>query len=727
VEAVLTAPTGHTPAQDFTATSGRVLQYLHETIGLDAWVVGRRQGEDWIILNSDAPELVGTTFPWVYTLCARVHRGDANWATPDVDQVPELVAARDKIGIPIRSFVTVPLRSDDGELLGTLCGVGYEIADASLVDNRGELGVFGDVLGSLLSVELRLEREARHRQVAELDAQTDPLTGLGNRRRWDEQLRIEEDRCRRYGSSAAVFTVDVNGLKTVNDRWGHDAGDALLRQLADVLRQECRPGDVVARLGGDEFAVLLAEAQEEQANLVAGRLRDAFATANTSAALGVAVRGRGGLPAAWREADARMYEQKRGTAASEPSRPPRSFGRLEDGNERVIQELLSMARHHLGADLVFLGRFEGRYRVLRAIQSGRPLPVGPGHTTELANTICQRITTGDLPCAIPNTAANPMIADILKDEELPVGAHLGVPVTLPGGRLYGTVCCVSHAANPRFDDAAVSFMHSVAASLGRVLISEEVAAAGRRQLLVDIDEMLGRRAVTMAYQPVVDLRDGRLQGVEALARFENTSRTTAQWFQDAAAVERTSELELATARAALEESARWPGDLWLNLSASVIVSPAAVALLHGRDLSHIVVEVSEREQVADYAGVAHALAPWRAQGLRLAVDDAGAGFSSLRHVLELTPEVIKLDISLVRGMPTDSARRALVSALVAFADEAGAQVVAEGIETEAELEALKGTGVVFGQGFLLGGALAAGDHEKLLRRSPVPQREPSPS
>jgi diguanylate cyclase (GGDEF)-like protein len=720
---------GRTGTQDFAATSGRVLRYLRTTIGLDTWLVGRRQGEDWLVLTADTPELEGARFLWKDTLCARVHQGLAEWATEDVDAVPALVEARDQLGIPIRSFVTVPLRSDDGELLGTLCGVGYAPAPGAFDDSQAQLETFGDLLGSLLSAELRLEREARHREVAELDAQTDPLTGLGNRRRWDEQLRIEEQRCQRYGSSAAILTLDVNGLKAVNDRWGHDAGDALLRQMSDVLRQECRPGDVVARLGGDEFAVLLAEASAEQAEVVAERLQRAFEQANTSAALGLAVRGRGGLSAAWRDADARMYEQKRGaTHREQPTRPPpASFGRLEDGNERVIQELLSLARHHVGADLVFLGRFEGRHRVMRAIESARALPVGPGHTTELANTICHQITTGELPCAIPDTTREPLAALAAAEAALPVGAHLGVPVRLPGGRLYGTVCCVSHDPNPRFDEEAVAFMRSIAESLGRVLISEEVAAAGRRQLLGDIDDMLGRDAVTMAYQPVIDLRSGAVQGVEALARFDNHSRSTAQWFEDAAAVERTSELEVATATAALQESRLWPGGLWLNLSASVIVSPAVVSLFAGQDLSRIVVEVSEREQVSDYAGVVHALAPWRDQGLRLAVDDAGAGFSSLRHVLELTPEVIKLDISLVQGLATDPARRALVTALVAFADEAGAVVVAEGIETEAELHALKTTGVVFGQGFLLGRALAAGAHEQLLRSAPDPRREPAPS
>jgi EAL domain-containing protein (putative c-di-GMP-specific phosphodiesterase class I) len=225
----------------------------------------------------------------------------------------------------------------------------------------------------------------------------------------------------------------------------------------------------------------------------------------------------------------------------------------------------------------------------------------------------------------------------------------------------------------------------------------------------------------MAYQPIVDLCTGRVRGVEALARFVDSSRTTTQWFDDAARVERTSELELLTARAALSESADWPGDLWLNLSASVLLSPAVGGLLEGRDLSRVVVEVSEHEEVADYAGVRLALAPWRERGLRLAVDDAGAGFSSLRHVLELAPDIIKLDISLVQNLSSDASRRALVTALVAFAAEAGAVVVAEGVETEEELLALRGSGVSLGQGYHLGRALPADEHVQTLEELPPPR------
>jgi diguanylate cyclase (GGDEF)-like protein len=694
---------------DFPRRAARALQHLQDTIGLDDWAVGRVQGEEWVLLSAlgDANE-PGTRSAWKGTLCYQVETHQAEWVTPDVDAAPALARARDALGVPIKAFVSVGLRGERGELLATLCGVGLAPAGPDLLSCRGQLDTVADLLGALLSAELRLEREARQREVAELNSQTDALTGLGNRRRWDEQLGLEEERCRKHGSSAAVLTVDLNGLKVVNDTWGHDAGDAMLRQLAIVLRRELRSSDVLVRLGGDEFAALLAEVSREQVDELANRLRLALIAAQTPASVGVAMRGADGLGAAWRAADSHMYEQKRYAIPLLPLQPTPNLATVDPSHEGLIQELLTLARTHVGAEIAFIGRFDGDVRVMRAVQSSLPLPIAPGHTEGLETTYCQKIVLGELPRAIPDTSLNPVAMSLPVTTQLPIGSYLGVPVTLPVSGFYGTLCCVSRHTSPQFDGKAVAFLESVAGSMSRVLQAEETDRAGRRQVLVEVDSLLQHNALTMAYQPVVDLLTGQVGGLEALTRFHDQTRTTTQWFEDAARVERTAELELRTAGMALAESAAWPGDLWLNLSASVLVSPAAVHLFEGRDLHRIVLEVSEHEEVADYTGVLRALAPLRARGLRLAVDDAGAGFSSLRHVLELAPDIIKLDITLVRGLPTDLKRRALVSALVAFAAESGSLVVAEGIETQAELDALHAVGVKLGQGYFLGRALPAG-------------------
>ena len=112
-------------------------------------------------------------------------------------------------------------------------------------------------------------------------------------------------------------------------------------------------------------------------------------------------------------------------------------------------------------------------------------------------------------------------------------------------------------------------------------------------------------------------------------------------------------------------------------------------------------EITEHEPVEDYEELAGALRPLRELGVRIAIDDAGAGYASLRHTLALAPDIVKVDIALTSAIDTDRAKRALASALISFADEMGITIVAEGIETEASLRTLVDLGVRYGQGFHL--------------------------
>lgn len=128
-----------------------------------------------------------------------------------------------------------------------------------------------------------------------------------------------------------------------------------------------------------------------------------------------------------------------------------------------------------------------------------------------------------------------------------------------------------------------------------------------------------------------------------------------------------------------------------------------------QDLSRITLEITEHAIIEDYTALTNALAPLRQQGMRLAVDDAGAGYSSMKHILQLQPDLIKLDMSLTRGIHQDRNRRALAKGLVGFAHEIGSQVVAEGVETAEELATLRDLQVDYAQGYLLGKPLAEAD------------------
>jgi diguanylate cyclase (GGDEF)-like protein len=209
--------------------------------------------------------------------------------------------------------------------------------------------------------------------------------------------------------------------------------------------------------------------------------------------------------------------------------------------------------------------------------------------------------------------------------------------------------------------------------------------------------------VTAVFQPVVRLRDDLVVGYEALARMQGEpSRAPDRWLADAAVSGRRAELERRCLTAATA-SGLPPGDglLFVNLSPSLLLDGAVgerLSSLAGR----VVVELSEQEPVDDYDALARVVAEWQERDVRVAIDDTGAGYASLQHVLRLAPDFIKLDKALVHGVEHDRSRRALVASFVAFARESGAQVVAEGVETRDQLAALRDVGVHLGQGYLLG-------------------------
>jgi EAL domain-containing protein (putative c-di-GMP-specific phosphodiesterase class I)/CheY-like chemotaxis protein len=209
----------------------------------------------------------------------------------------------------------------------------------------------------------------------------------------------------------------------------------------------------------------------------------------------------------------------------------------------------------------------------------------------------------------------------------------------------------------------------------------------------------------MVFQPIVELTTGRIVSVEALSRFADKPRKMPEaWFAEAARVGLLEELELAAIDRALAELDRIPPkvSLSINVSPQTMASEELASLLEDVDARRLVLEMTEQSRVDDYTELAARLLPLRERGIRLAIDDVGAGFSSLERVVKLGPDYMKLDRSTVTGVADDPVRRSLIERLVSFSDEVGISVVAEGIETQEDLEVLRRLYVPFGQGFHLG-------------------------
>jgi PAS domain S-box-containing protein len=245
------------------------------------------------------------------------------------------------------------------------------------------------------------------------------------------------------------------------------------------------------------------------------------------------------------------------------------------------------------------------------------------------------------------------------------------------------------------------------------------AAARTRELeekRAKVQDVIRRRAIRPVFQPIADVATGAVIGAEALSRFDGGDRRSEvppdRWFAEAGEVGLGPELELLAVEVALAAAPRLPAHLYLsvNLSPGTICTTRLGEVLWNAPVrpGRLVVEITEHESVEDYDVLGRCIDELRGRGLRLAIDDAGAGYASFRHILGLSPDYIKLDRALIDGMDRDPARRALVSAVVTFGREVSAAVVAEGIETAAELRTARLLDVDAAQGFLIGRPSPAG-------------------
>jgi EAL domain-containing protein (putative c-di-GMP-specific phosphodiesterase class I) len=232
---------------------------------------------------------------------------------------------------------------------------------------------------------------------------------------------------------------------------------------------------------------------------------------------------------------------------------------------------------------------------------------------------------------------------------------------------------------------------------------EQALAHEHQRRLRRLHHVLDTANITMVFQPIVDLTTSHVVGVEALARFPLAPhRSPDKWFVEAAELGLGPDLELLAVAAAVNQIDQLPPHAYLsvNVSPATAVHPALVGLVKSCR-ERIVLELTEHTRVDEYDRLLDALEELRRLGIRIAVDDAGAGYASLRHILRLRPHIIKLDIDLTRAIHTDPARRALATALVGFAAEIDATITAEGIETADELETLRQLHIQSGQGYHL--------------------------
>lgn len=370
-----------------------------------------------------------------------------------------------------------------------------------------------------------------------------------------------------------------------------------------------------------------------------------------------------------------------------------------------IQGILRAVREHLNMEVGFISEFNGPSRVYRYTDAAGQSRISAGSSHAREETLCSRVVAGELPELITDARAHPIAGSMPITAELGIRTHVCVPIHLIDRQVYGTLGCYSTRVDRSVSKKDLKSLTLGASILSRLfdtqIADHDVQTAKRER----ISNIIGDRALAMHFQPIYRLGDGTLSGFEALARFQvNPPRTPDVWFAEAHDVGRGIELEIAAATEAITALKLLPASstLSFNLSPRAILSPSFHEMLDGQPVDRLVVELTEHDSIEDYLPLCETLRVHRGRGLQLAIDDLGAGHSSFRHVLELKPDLIKLDMGLTRNIDRDPGRRALAAAITRYSHSMGCEVVAEGVETVAELRTLQSLNVTKIQGYLTG-------------------------
>ena len=372
-------------------------------------------------------------------------------------------------------------------------------------------------------------------------------------------------------------------------------------------------------------------------------------------------------------------------------------------NDPGIERILKSVRGHLGVEIAFVARYvEDDQRELTHVSTDLDLPMGPGYRNPREEGYCWHILHGRLPELIQDPSDYPLTETMDITHFLPVGCHINTPLRLSDGTVWGSFCALGRQPDRTMNQRDLDILKSFAGLVGERIESSLEEDVMLRQARIRVEAMLDGHAVTIFQQPIHDLSSGKPVGLECLARFPDlTKRGPQAWFDDAEKAGLGNQLEMTAVRCALETVGSVPDGIYaaINASPATILSGELRHVLEESGARDLVIEITEHQEVEDFEALAREIAAIRPFA-RIAIDDVGTGYAGLRHLIELQPDILKMDMVLTRKCDKDPARRAIAAAMVQFARDIGAKLIAEGIETEEERAVMQDLGVDYGQGYL---------------------------
>ena len=371
-----------------------------------------------------------------------------------------------------------------------------------------------------------------------------------------------------------------------------------------------------------------------------------------------------------------------------------------------LNKLTAVVRKHLGMEVAFISEFINNKRVIKNVDSkNNTVPINAGDSDPLEKTFCNKIVDNELPNIIHDTQKNDITNNLAVTEALLIGSYIGVPITLSNGNVYGTLCSYKSSSDDTLNQRDLSFLNAIA-DIASVLIEKNIEIELKyKKIMTMVLFVLDHNKIDIHYQPIFSLESNKITGYEALSRFNTTPYKSPDiWFREASQVGLGEELEIMAIQNTIAGIGEFKEDIYISINTSPkhVLNGAIANVLDGVDLKRIVLEITEHDPISNYSDFRKALDPLRKQGLQLAIDDAGSGYSSFKHILELEADIIKLDITLTQNINSSHRKYLLATALCAFSKAINCTIVAEGVETVEDLNTLKGLGVDRVQGNLLG-------------------------
>ena len=346
------------------------------------------------------------------------------------------------------------------------------------------------------------ERNNTEAQLREVSL-TDELTNLPNRRHLQQRLQETMIRVMRTKRLISIMYLDIDHFKSINDGFGHEVGDHVLKEFAKLLCCVLREVDFIARLGGGEFIVIVEEQNDQaSATIIAQKIIESMSASpfevlghvvSIATSIGVAFYQGDSLEPdeLIRRADQAMYRAKRSgrntfrvSHADQPVGPVSTDNKEALGEwiaktispemekDKFLQDTLHAVRAHLGMDVGFISEFVNGNRVFRYVDAASTAPpISVGDLGPLDESYCQRVVDGRLPEIIPDAFLNTHALTLPVTKALPVRAHISVPIKLKNGHIYGTFCFFSFTDDQSLNQRDASMMHVFADLIARQLES----------------------------------------------------------------------------------------------------------------------------------------------------------------------------------------------------------------------------------------------------------------